>query len=150
MHKVVVEKIINRPFNEVYNILINVENWKKLSNSFRNIEIIVEEGNKHLTLQTTKHGREFKQYTLRKFLGNKIEFIHITPAFPLKQHFGEWVFEKVNEGKTKIILIHIFEIPFSLIGILMEKMIGKWFFEKNVERMLNNIKKGIEEWPEKE
>lgn len=150
MHTVKVEEIINKPINEVCNILYDVDNWKKLSKNFLEMTVLLREGDRHLTLQTTKHGREFKQYTLRNFKKNEIKFVHITPEFPLKQHYGEWLVEEMGKGKTKLILTHIFEIPFALIGKYLEKAIGKYFFMKNMGILLKDFKKGIENWHAKE
>lgn len=150
MHTIRSEIIVDRDINHVLNIVNNVKNWEKLSANFKNIRVIIKDGNKYLTLQTEKNGKKIKRYSLRIFHKNRMEFIHFPTKFPISEHSGEWEYKEINENKSKIILIHNFHVPFLLIGEFLENIIGQYFFKKSVASLLIDFKEAIENWKEKE
>jgi ribosome-associated toxin RatA of RatAB toxin-antitoxin module len=147
MRKIVKNIIVEKKLEEVFKKISTVENWPKLSQNFTHMEVLMQKDNKHISIMRSKHG-PFNPpiVTVREFINGKgILFEHIVPAWPIREHHGDWIFEADGEGKTKIILTHNFSCYFGILGGLIARfVIEKHIMGPHIQEMLEEMKKSIE------
>jgi ribosome-associated toxin RatA of RatAB toxin-antitoxin module len=147
MKKVEKSVVINRPREFVFMTICDFQNWPKLSPNFSNTNILLENANRHVSVMNSRHGLLNPPIvTTREFTNNyRIKFKHIVPAFPIKEHYGEWRFLEEIKGKTKVKLVHNFHCHLGIIGILIDNiLIAPFFMGPHSQKMLEQMKMAIE------
>jgi hypothetical protein len=138
--------IITEECGRVYDAITNIGKWNTLSKHFKQIEMIIKDNNKMLTRLVSHHNKmDFARYTFRMLEPNKhMKFTHLNSSFPIKQHYGKWLFREVPEG-TEVTIEHNFSVFFSILGYWLGILIiAPYFFRKPSRQMLNEIKETIE------
>ncbi len=138
---------VAQPRSTVYSEFADPSNWKRLAATFGDMQLLMSETNRHITLMKSGHGLFNPTIvTLREFIPEeRILFFHIVPAFPIRTHSGEWSFISEDPGHTRIQVTHRFDCYFGPLGRFLESVVvGPLVIRPHTLAMLRQVKSVIE------
>lgn len=129
--KVVNRQVINSSSSKVLDAILDCESWPSFLPGVKKVEILERNGffTKRL-LHSKINGCIIKMITETFFdeKHNKIKYKQVATPWPLVSNYGEWSVKEISEGKVELVLTHIFEVRYSLIGYLLGLCIIKPFY----------------------
>lgn len=134
------KKIINADSKTVYEVISDYINWPNYLSVNRSVEHLYRDG--EYEVYAVKHlvGKKLhaSQCRRREYPPERIEFILDNKFFKFLK--GAWVINPVSEEKTELISIHEGEARIGIGKKLIEKIIGRLFFDKTTPVTMEELK----------
>ena len=129
--KVINRQKINSSVKKTMGTVLDCRNWPNFIPTVKKVTILEEKENyMRRVLHSQINGIIIEMETETTYfpMENKIHYRQLRTPWPLKSNEGTWEAKKIGNFQVKLMLTHIFEVKYSLLGYFIGILIIKPFF----------------------